>query len=63
MPQQGAEHRNIMQMGKYYGALHLHYFFWGLHFCKYYRCSAPNMQGGIICNKRVFGTIRNFTAN
>jgi len=26
---QGAGHRNIVQLGKYYGALHLHYFFGG----------------------------------
>jgi len=25
MSLQGAEHRNIVQTGKYYGALHLHY--------------------------------------
>ncbi|OQX76223.1 MAG: hypothetical protein B6D64_10290 [Bacteroidetes bacterium 4484_276] len=25
MSLQGAEHRNIVQLGKYYGALHFHY--------------------------------------
>ena len=39
----GAEHRNIVQLGKYSGALHLHYSSWGFISLFFFAANRPKL--------------------